>query len=74
MTRNGRKMAIFELEFSFYFLPKLKHTLVKQFVIDVIDFDQIGTKTCLAPQNDSQYQTFVKYVHVVGKILGRNDC
>ncbi len=36
-------------------------------MIHVIDFDQIGILTCLAPQNDHQNLHFVKDIYVVGK-------
>ena len=37
-------------------------------------FDQIEIQGCLAPQNDHQNHTFVKYINIVGNIMTRNAC
>ena len=45
-------------------------TYAEMFAFCVIDFEPIGIKTCLAPQNDHLSLSFVKDIHVVGK---KND-
>ena len=39
----------------------------------VVAFDPIRIQTCLEPQNDHQYLSCVKDIHVVGKKMTRND-
>ena len=38
-----------------------------------VAFDFIRIQTRLAPQNEHQHLSFVKYIHVVGKKMTRND-
>ena len=66
-TKNGRKMASYEVNFKI--VKKLK---MKQFVFNVIAFVPIKIQTCLAPQNDSQQLSFLKDIYVVGKKITKN--
>ena len=45
----------------------------KKNVCYVVVFDLIRIQTHSAPQNEYQHLSFVKYSHVVGKKMTRND-
>ena len=61
-------------KFSEFFLPKLKINGNKKMFFYVIAIDLIRIQTHLAPQNEHQFLSFVKYIYVVGKKMTRNDC
>ena len=61
------KWPFLKLEFNFFFLPKLKNTVVKSICDNVVVFDPIEIQTHLAPQNDHQHLNFVKDVYAIGK-------
>ena len=42
----------------------------EKFVFNAVGFDSIKIWTCLAPQNDRQYSSFVKDYNVVGEKKG----
>ena len=42
-------------------------------VVYVVAFDPIRIQTCLTPQNDHQYLSFVKDIHAIAKKMTRND-
>ena len=45
----------------------------KKNVSYIVAFILIRIQTCLAPQNEHQYLSFVKDIHPVGKKMTRND-
>ena len=67
-----KKWEFMSHKFSGFFLPKLKKIEQEKIVFYVIAFDPIEIQTRLAPQNDHQYLSFVKYIYVVGKKMTRN--
>ena len=60
-------------KFSEFFLPKLKKKWKQKKVFYVVAFDPIRIQTCLTPQNDHQYLSFVKDIHAIAKEMTRND-
>ena len=61
-TKNAKNIT----QMSF-FLQYHKNPETEIFAFCVINFEPIGIKTCLAPQNDRLNLSFVKDIHVVGK-------
>ena len=58
-------------KFLGFFLPKLKKMDTEEFLFYVVAYDPIEIQTCLAPQNDNQHPSFVKYIYVGFKKMTR---
>ena len=76
MPKNDHKCSknghFWNLNFQVFFFQNWKTQFSNQIVIYVIAFDQINIQICLAPQNDRQILSFLKYSYVLGQKMTRN--
>ena len=59
--------------FSEFFLPKLEKKMKPKNVFHDVAFNIIRIEAQLASQNEHQNLSFMRYIHVVGKKMTRND-
>ena len=76
MPKNDHKCSknghFWNLNFQAFFFQNWKTQFSNQIVIYVIAFDQINIQICLAPQNNRQILSFLKYSYVLGQKMTRN--